>query len=67
MLYNITILDCNLSEMPLQIMIDLCLTVFEIKGAPCARCAHFRQRAHIFLSCAPGVCTIFQSIIMAKY
>ena len=34
-------------------------TVFEIKGAHCARRAHFRQRAHVFLSCAPGVCTFF--------
>ena len=35
------------------------VTVFEIKGAHCARCAHFRRRAHVFLSCAPGVCTFF--------
>ena len=41
--------------------------VFEIKGAPCARRAHFRRRVHVFLSCAPGVCTFFQFIIMAKY
>ena len=40
-------------------------SVFEINGAHCARRAHFRRRAHVFLSCAPGVCTFFQSIIMA--
>ena len=42
-------------------------SVFEIKGAHCARRAHFRRRAHVFLSCAPGVCTFFQGIIMAVF
>ena len=35
------------------------LSVLEIKGAHCARRAHFRRRAHVFQSCAPGVCTFF--------
>ena len=35
-------------------------SVFEIKGAPGARRAHFRRRVHVFVSCAPGVCMFFQ-------
>ena len=38
----------------------LYITVSEIKGAPCAWCAHFHGRAHDFRRCAPGVCTFFR-------
>ena len=35
--------------------------VFEIKGAPCTRCAYFSCRVHIFETCAPGVCMILSN------
>ena len=35
------------------------VSVSEIKGAPCTRCAHFHGRVHDFRRCAPGVCTFF--------
>ena len=43
------------------------LSVSEIKGAPCARCAHFHGRVHDFRRCAPFVCTFFEPINIATY
>ena len=39
----------------------------EIKGAHCARCTHFHGRVHNFKSCAPGVSTFFEPVIIATY
>ena len=36
--------------------------VLKIKGAPCTLCAQFGCRVHTFGTCAPGECTLFQSI-----
>ena len=41
--------------------------VYEIKGAPCARRAHFHGRVHDFQRCAPGVCTFFEPFCIAIY
>ena len=41
--------------------------VFQIKGALCARHAHFCGCAHDFQTCAPVVRTFFQSIIITAY
>ena len=41
--------------------------VSEIKHAPCTRCAHFQGRVHDFQRGAPGLCTLFQSIIITTY
>ena len=50
-----------------RIKISIIETVSEIKGAPCARCAHFHGRVHGFRRCAPGVCTLFEPFIIATY
>ena len=41
-------------------------TLSEIKGAPCARCAHFHGQVHDFRRCAPGVCKFFKPVIIAN-
>ena len=41
------------------------VTVSEIKGAPCTRCAHFHGRVHDFRRCAHGVCTFFEPFLIA--
>ena len=43
--------------------LNLRMSVFEIKGAPCTRRAHFWRRAHIFLRCA----AVFFSMIYYYY
>ena len=40
-------------------------SVSEIKGAPCARWAHFHGRVHDFRRYAPGVCTFFKPVTIA--
>ena len=39
-------------------------SVFEINGAPGARCARFRHWAHDFRHCVPDVCTFLQPIMI---
>ena len=43
------------------------IAVSQIKGAPCARCAHFHGQVHNFRRCAPSVCMFPEPVIVVKY
>ena len=62
-----SLLSIATQENVLHTLLSHIQSVSEIKGAPCARCAHFHCRVHEFWKGAPGVCTFFELVIITIY